>query len=74
MENKRQGKIEKRDRETNFLSVLPKEVHRHFYRMLLAFENVLLRYCHLAQIVRQKMVSYEKNVLSNFAQDVTSNL
>ena len=56
-ENKRLGKVEAKNRDSsNFLSRLPKELQRHYFMMLLSYENVLLRYCHLAQIIRQKMV------------------
>lgn len=56
-DNKRLGKVESKNRDnTNFLSGLPREIQRHFFMMLLSYENVLLRYCHLAQIIRQKKV------------------
>jgi len=52
----RQGNFEsKRGRVDNFFSNLPVEIHCHFSKLLLSYENVLLRFCHLAQILRYKM-------------------
>ena len=48
--------IDRRARDKVFLSSLPTELHRHFSRILIAYENVFLRLCHLAQIIRQKKV------------------
>ena len=63
----RQGKFEsKRGPDDNFFSNLPIEIQCHFSKLLLSYENVLLRYCHLAQILRYKMVRRFFYILSSF--------